>query len=169
MKSYFFVLIVLLLNVLCASASSPPDKADLLAENTVIARYEGTVNQPCMFRTAQCPDHCNHATRLARFLVLENKGYVNRSEYGDGRLNPGDIAVVDVFKSIPGQKQSIAQSISSLTPGDRVLLTIAHYYVRQKQCNFPVRPATDIKVLDKYQKAGQAQQPESESYKSQRK
>lgn len=162
MKTHIFMPIVLFLGVLCVYASPLPDKADLLAENTVIARYEGTVDHPCMFRTAQCPDHCDHATRLAHFRVLENKRYVNCSEYGDGRLNPGDTAVVDVLKDIPGQEKIIAQSIASLSPGDCVLLTIAHYYVQQEQCNFPVRPAIEIRVLNKRQNADQTQQPERE-------
>lgn len=153
--------VILLLGVLFASASPLPDRADLLAENTVIARYEGTVDHPCMFRTTLCPDYCDHATRLAHFHVLENVRYVSYSKYGDGKLNPGDTAVVDVHKDIPGQEQSIVQCIASLRPGDCVRLTLAHHYVHQKQCSFPVRPATEILLLNECHNAGQAQQPES--------
>ena len=164
----FLVFIVFLLGSFCACASSLPGKADLLAENTVIARYEGTVDHPCMFRTAQCPDHCGHATRLAHFRVLKNVHYASCSKYGDGRLNPGETTVVDVLKDIPGQERSIAQLIASLKKGDCVRLTIAHYYMHQGQCHFPVRPAIEILLLNQSQNAGQTQQPESKRDESQK-
>lgn len=127
-----------------ASSSSLPEKAELLASNTVLAEFTGVQDQPCRFMTTLCPDRCDHATRLASFKVLENKAYEHPGKYGDDKLSPGDTAVVDVQKDIPGQPAEIAQTISRLTPGDVVTLTIVHYYVQQGQGQFPVRPAVSI-------------------------
>lgn len=118
-----------------------PENAELLACNSVRARFTGVQTLPCRFMTALCPHRCDHATRLASFEVLENLAYAKHGEYGDAKLSPGDTAVVDVQKPILGQPADIPQRIAQLKPGDVVKLTICHYYVKQEQGHFPVRPA----------------------------
>lgn len=127
-----------------AAATALPEKAEMLATNTVLAEYLGTVDLPCRFMTALCPDKCNHATKLAQFKVSMNEHYEKPGKYGDDRLNPGDIATVDVKKPVLGQSPEVAQFISQLKEGDKVRLTITHYYVTQGQGQFPVRPAVKI-------------------------
>ena len=118
-----------------------PGESELLASNTVLARFTGVQEHPCRFMTALCPNHCDHATRLASFEVLENLAYEKPGKYGDDKLSPGDTAVVDVQKPVPGQSPHVAQLISALKPGDVVRLTIRHYYIKQGQGQFPARPA----------------------------
>lgn len=130
-------------------ASSLPEKADLLASNTVVAEYQQTVEHPCRFMTALCPDRCDHATQLAEFKVVSNEQYEHPGKYGDDKLEPGAMAVVDVKKNVPGQSPKVASFISSLKPGDKVLLTINHYYVQQGQGQFPVRPVVKIQKAGK--------------------
>lgn len=125
-------------------AAPLPEKAELLTSNTVVAKFTGVHRQPCRFMTALCPDRCDHATTLASFQVLENEKYVKPGKYGDDKLAPGDTAVVDVQKDILGQPAEVAETISRLSPGDVVRLTIVHYYVQQGQGQFPVRPAVSI-------------------------
>lgn len=121
-----------------------PEKADLLATNTILAKYLRTVEQPCRFMTALCPDKCHHATRLAQFEVLANEQYERPGKYGDEKMEPGSIALVDVQKETIGQSPAVARFISELRPGDTVRLTITHYYVHQGQGQFPVRPVVSI-------------------------
>ncbi len=147
MISRFIAAIALFFGAFPVYSAPLPQKADLLAKNTVIARYEGTVDHPCMFRTALCPDRCDHATRLAQFRVLQNEQYEKNSKYGDDRMNPGDIASVDVLKDIPGQEEHIASLIATLKKGDCVRISIAHFYVHEKWGDFPVRPAVLLEPI----------------------
>ncbi len=140
-------LIAALLSGVCAYATPLPEKADMLASNTVVARYEGTHFHPCRHMTALCPDRCDHATSLAHFRVLRNEYYRKSGVYGDDKLKEGDTAMVDVRKDVPGQDTSVAQLISRLKPGDTVRFTVNHYYVQQNQCSFPVRPVVSIEKL----------------------
>ena len=125
-----------------------PEKAELLASNTVLAKYTQTVERPCRFMTALCPDKCDHATKLAQFEVLANENYTHPGQYGDEKLEPGATAVVDVQRAVLGQSPAVAQFISALKPGDTVRLTISHYYVQQGQGQFPVRPAVSIECAE---------------------
>lgn len=160
MKSAFLSLMVCVVVVLgvvgaCAwlpassagAVNSLPAESELLASNTVLARFSGVQEQPCRFMTALCPHRCDHATRLASFEVLENLSYSKPGKYGDEMLSPGSFAVVDVQKPVLGQPADIAQRISRLRPGDVVKLTICHYYVKQGQGQFPVRPAVLLELV----------------------
>ncbi len=143
------ILTVSLLSALLASAAPLPEKADLLASNTVLALYEGTHFHPCRHMTALCPDRCDHASSLAHFRVLRNVRYQKIGQYGDDKMNEGDTAMVDVRRDIPGQDAQVAQFISQLKPGDAVLITINHYYIQQEHNFFPVRPVVSIKIAQK--------------------
>lgn len=126
-------------------ASPLPEKADLLASNTVLAEYVDTVHQPCRFRTALCPDRCDHATDIARFRVLENKDYCRPGRYGDGKAEKDSILMVDARKAVPGQDDAdIHRKLSGLKPGDKVEMTLVHYYVGDGGCHYPVRPVAKL-------------------------
>ena len=145
----------MLMSILCAvvggallhAAAPMPEKADLLASNAVVAEYVETKDQPCHFRTALCPDRCNHATRLAYFKVLENTRYERAGQYGDDKLEPGSMAAIDVQKDVPGQSPALAAAVAQLKPGDKVRMTISHYYVQTPQAQYPIRPVTQFEPL----------------------
>lgn len=151
MKSALIVLMCLVSGVVLGDAPAPapslPEKAELLATNTVVAKYLDTVEHPCRFMTALCPDRCDHATRLARFEVLRSEHYAHPGQYGDEQMKPGSIALVDVKKPVLGQSPDVATTIASLKPGDEVRMTITHYYVQQGQGQFPVRPVVKFELL----------------------
>ncbi len=129
------------------SASPMPQKADLLATNSVRAHYLGTQDLPCRYLTADCPDKCNHATRVALFRVWVNENYEKHSEYGDGKMNPGDIVQVDIRKPTPGQDDTaIFAFVARLKPGNTVRFTQAHYYGDFGHAMLPFRPITHIEV-----------------------
>lgn len=147
MKNLFTMMAAAFAAAAFAGAAPLPEKADMLATNTVVAKYVQTVDMPCRFMTTLCPDKCDHATRLAQFEVVKNENYEHPGKYGDEKLEPGAIASVDVKKDILGQAPEIAQKIESLKPGDMVRLTITHYYVQQGQGQFPVRPAVSLEPV----------------------
>ncbi len=98
--------------------------------------------------TAQCPDKCNHATKVAEFRVVENIAYEKLGEYGDNQYAVGETVFVDVHKDIEGQDAAIAETINKLKVGAQVRLEIRHYYVNHNNCHYPVRPATVLRRLD---------------------
>ncbi len=142
-----------LASLLLLSASSvlaaPLPPAEELAHNTVTAVYERTVERPCHFRTADCPDKCDHAMRAAVFRVIANESYSRPGEYGDEPLQPGESCAVDMKNDVEGQDASVQALVKTLKPGDAVRMTIRHYYVKGKYAHYPVRPVTEIERIDK--------------------
>ena len=141
------IILITMLAGLSASATPLPEKADLLASNTVVAQYTGTQYHPCRHMTALCPDRCGHANTLAHFRVLRNEHYQRNNEYGDEEMKVDDIAMVDVLNDVPGQDEGVATLISQLKLGDSVRMTINHYYVKEEQGFFPVRPVVKIERI----------------------
>ncbi len=139
------------ISVLIASgalyASPLPQDAKLLATNSVETHYLGTRELPCRHLTADCPDKCNHATKVARFRVLKNMDYQQNSEYGDEKMLPGSILEVDIKNPTPGQEdEAVFSFISKLKVGAKVRLTQKHYYGEINNLSEPFRPVTHIEV-----------------------
>lgn len=142
MKYGFFILFSILF-VAC-SAFSFATESDLLARNTVLAVYENTVEQPCRFMTADCPDRCDHATRAAIFRVLKNEDYAKLGQYGDDKLERGALVHVNVRRDEPGQAPAVRDLISQLSSGDLVRMTIHHNYVKDASAHYPARPVVHL-------------------------
>ena len=129
-------------------ASPLPEKADLLATNTVIARFDGYTDIPCRFMTADCPDKCDHATKVARFRVTKNVDYAQNSEYGDEKVAPGSIVMVDVKKPTPGQEdEAVFSLIDQMELGTKVIMTQDHYYGEIGDLVAPFRPVTKLEII----------------------
>ncbi len=137
---------LLLLAPALAAAPLPP--AEELACNTVTAVYEDAIELPCRHLTADCPEHCGHAQRVARFRVVTNLGYSRPGEYGDDKLEPGVSFAVDMKNDVEGQEPAVQELVQTLQPGDTVRLTIRHYYVKDEHAHYPVRPVTAIERVD---------------------
>lgn len=133
-------------------ASPLPQKADLLASNTVTAQYLGTRHLPCMGRTALCPDRCGHAASVAVFRVISNEAYAKPGKYGDDKAEPGSEILIDAKADVPGQEAAVQETLASLTPGDTVRLTQKHYYADLGDVLMPIRPVTELKVTEKTDK-----------------
>ncbi len=132
-------------SVVAAPLAGP---AEELASNTVTAVYEKTVERPCHFRTADCPDKCDHAVKFARFRVIANEAYSKPGEYGDDKAEPGTSVAVDMKGEVEGQDPAVQELVKSLKPGDAVRMTLKHYYVKANNCHYPVRPVTEIKRIE---------------------
>lgn len=128
-------------------ASPLPEKAELLASNTVTAQYVGTMERPCYFRTALCPDRCDHAVKVAQFRVLSNENYEKPGKYGDDKAAAGNMLMVDARNDVPGQPDGMLQKLAELKPGQLVRLTQKHYYADLGDVMTPVRPVTELEVL----------------------
>lgn len=146
MNAKLFLLMSVLLPA--AVASPLPEKADLLASNTVTAQFLGMQERPCYFRTALCPDRCDHAVKAAQFRVLSNEAYEKPGEYGDDKAEAGNMLVVDARNDVPGQPDGMLQKLAELKPGQVVRITQKHYYADLGDVVMPVRPITQLEVLN---------------------
>lgn len=126
---------------LSAASTAPVPESDLLAENIVTAAYIGTEEIPCRFMTADCPDKCDHGTKVALFRVISNESYATHSEYGDPKMEAGETVPVDIRRPAPGQV-----AIPALNKGDKVKLTVQHRYTKGN-VQEPIRPVTALEKL----------------------
>lgn len=150
MKSLFAI--VALVSTLIPLAAAPlPANAELLASNTVTAQFLGTRRLPCMGRTALCPERCGHAAAVAVFRVLSNEAYDKPGKYGDDKAEPGSELMIDAAADTPGQDAAVPETLAALTPGDVVRLTQKHYYADMGGVYMPIRPVTELSVMEKAQ------------------
>lgn len=145
MKSKFFLMFAALLPSVVASPL--PEKAELLAFNTVTAQYVGSMERPCHFRTALCPDRCDHGVKVAQFRVLSNEAYEKPGKYGDDKAESGNMLMADSRNDVPGQPEGMLQKLGELKPGQLVRLTQKHYYAKLGNVMTPIRPVTELEVL----------------------
>lgn len=145
MKKAFLTMMAVLLPAVIASPL--PEKADLLASNTVTAQFIGIKERPCYFRTALCPNRCGHGMKAAQFLVLTNESYEKPGEYGDDKAAEGNMILVDVREDVPGQPEGMLKKLTELKPGQVVRMTQKHYYADFGKVVAPIRPVTELEVL----------------------
>ncbi len=145
MKNKLFLMIAALLPAVVASPL--PEKVDLLASNTVTAQFLGMQERACHFRTALCPDRCDHAMKVARFRVLSNVAYEKPGKYGDDKAEAGNMLVVDARNDVPGQPDDMLRKLAELKPGQVVRLTQMHYYADLGDVVTPIRPVTELVLL----------------------
>ncbi|MBR1978036.1 MAG: hypothetical protein IJ985_00860 [Akkermansia sp.] len=138
--------ILSLIAAACAAVASAGE-SELLARNTVLAVYENTVEQPCRFMTADCPDRCDHATRAAIFRVLKNEDYAKPGQYGDDKMEEGAHVYINIRKDEPGQAPEIRKLISELKPGDQVRMTVHHNYIKDESAHYPARPVVQMERI----------------------
>lgn len=140
MKNLLFLMLAAVAPALFA-APLPP-KADLLAENTVVAQYVAVREMPCHFRTALCPDRCGHAKKVALFLIKQNENYAKHGQYGDEKAEAGQLLMIDMKEEPAGQPAEVTKTLQGLKVGDVVRLTQKHYYADFGMVVEPVRPIT---------------------------
>ena len=146
MKTTF--LLAAMLSVPSVLMAAPlPEKADLLATNTVVAVYSGTVKPPCHFRTALCPDRCGHSREQAVFTIKTSEDYSHPGKYGAPRMAVGSEWMVGTKDDVPGQDPAVLEQLAGLKPGDTVRMTVTHYYITLNNASYPVRPVTSLTVL----------------------
>lgn len=119
---------------------------DVLSVHETIATFQGREHIPCRFRTALCPDRCDHATDVATFKIDEYKKYEKPGEYGDEEqtefmwdLKP----TADSSRLHP----EYLEAVKALTPGQKVKLNWTHFYVHKDNCSFPERQVTFFEKL----------------------
>ena len=116
----------------------------VLSHHCAICQFEGVKHIPCHFRTALCPNHCDHASDVAVFNVIEYKEYEKKGEYGDEKQTQ---IYCELNKKVLYQDISIAEECKKLKPGQKVEVVYDHLYVTEDGSSFPVRPIRSIKII----------------------
>ncbi len=117
--------------------------AELLSDHVIEAELVKIEKRPCMFRTALCPDRCDHPKHLAFFKVTKYRKYDKPGQYGDEEQ---EMLIVDVdprHKPIQ-QPDDIIGKITALKPGDKALIHWSHYYIKDDHGAYPERPVMSI-------------------------
>ena len=117
---------------------------DVLSHHEAICIFQGIRRNPCMFRTALCPDRCGHSSDVAFFAVEKYLKYEKLGEYGDDKQ---DIFTTEVNKPVYRQDPSIAEKIKTLNQGQKVKIVYDHLYVKDDSCQRPERPFISLEVL----------------------
>lgn len=132
----------------CATVSYEnvaPLPGETLSLHRTVARYEGTVEVPCRFRTALCPERCDHGGAYARFAIVEYTGYEKPGEYGDGRQEAFLVRVAHKDGSPDAATpEALRLAIAALEPGQVVGLDWAHVYVSAGGVSAPERIVTRL-------------------------
>lgn len=110
-------------------AAQMEGNCDLMASNTVSAGFLGLRDL-----TVQTVDQDAPTTvQVAVFQVIDTLGYRRFNHFGDGRLLPGTQFTISMDRELPGQPTANVDLISTLAPGDEVIMRVDHLYLRAKQ------------------------------------
>lgn len=103
---------------------------ETLSVHRTLARYEGTVDQPCRFMTSECPNRCDHGGRYAVFAIVEYTDYEKPGKYGDAKQERFLVRVAHK-DGLPDAEtpEALRKVIEGLRPGQVVGLDWAHVYV----------------------------------------
>ena len=122
-------------------------KEQILAIQEVIATYEGTRHIPCMFRTALCPDHCDHAKDVAVFKIKEYTKYEKLNKYGDDKTDEflWDLKVQSDNNKLHPEYLKI---VKTLKPGQNVRIHWTHFYITNDGASYPERSVTYFEIIE---------------------
>lgn len=119
---------------------------DVLCVNEVTATFKGIEHHPCHFMTADCPDHCDHATDIAHFHIDKYEKYEKLGEYGDDKQEE---FLWDLKQSSESNKihPEYLEKVKALKPGQKVKIHWNHFYVHDDHGAFPERSVTYFETL----------------------
>lgn len=103
---------------------------ETLSVHRTLARYEGTVDQPCCFMTSECPNRCDHGGKYAAFAIVEYTGYEKPGKYGDAKQERFLVRVAHKDGAPDAETpEALRKVIESLKQGQVVGLDWTHIYV----------------------------------------
>lgn len=98
---------------------------DLMASNTVNASFVGLRDL-----AVQRVDQDEPSTvQVGVFQVINNLAYRRFNRIGDGQLVPGMQFTIAMNKELPGQPAENVDTISTLQPGEEVVMRVDHLYL----------------------------------------
>ncbi len=98
---------------------------DLMASNTVSACFVGLRDL-----AVQRVDQDEPSTvQVGVFQVINNLAYRRFNRIGDGQLVPGMQFTIAMNKELPGQPAENVDTISTLQPGEEVVMRVDHLYL----------------------------------------
>jgi phosphoribosyl-ATP pyrophosphohydrolase len=90
----------------------------VLSTHQTDAVFKGTVERPCRFKTAECPDRCNHGGVAAQFTITRYLSYKKPGKYGDPKTKEFSI----MLKS-PEMSKEMMERIKKLLDDKALMLS----------------------------------------------
>ena len=133
MKTILPLLAITALLAGCASVTYTnvsPLPGETLSTHRTVATFDGLVDVPCRFMTAECPDKCDHGGTYAKFSIVEYTDYQKPGEYGDEKQSQFMIRVAHKDGTPDADApEPLRNVIARLAPGQVVGLDWSHVYV----------------------------------------
>eukprot|EP00668_Euglena_longa_P040988 GGOE01053941.1.p1 GENE.GGOE01053941.1~~GGOE01053941.1.p1 ORF type:complete len:241 (+),score=62.91 GGOE01053941.1:31-723(+) len=116
--------------------------SEVLSIHETEAKFSGLQNVPCHFRTALCPDRCNHGGDAASFEIVSYLRYVKPGQHGDPQKVKFQVKLSDAGL--------FADRIRALSEGQTVRLNWVHEYVtiEDQEGRKTHRPERTITLLE---------------------
>jgi len=141
-----------------AAAHAPPAvasrEAQLLSRHRTVARLSALQQQPCRFRTAQCPNECGHGGSVAVFEVVRYLEYHKEAgqQYGDPQQALHHVKLGAGAGSEAQALAGLGEAIRALPLGAPVRLDWDHIYVTTSWAGGgvgkgPERPVTRLEAF----------------------
>lgn len=121
------------------------EQRELIYGYAATATFKGKRHQPCMHRTSECPDRCNHATTVYTFhldsVAVTDPGskhakFVTALEEGkDHHVGEKDLGAAHL------------EVAAALAEGDKVEINWNHDYVTKGGASGPDRPVVKLVKL----------------------
>lgn len=128
------------------SAENPERRlpsGELLSDHVAEAEFTGVIHRKCLFRTALCPDKCDHPKDFAVFRIIKYLDYRKPGKYGDEKQESLMVDMNPAHRPIL-QGADILKKIAVLKPGEKVVLHWSHYYMHRDSSSFPERPVISL-------------------------
>lgn len=135
--------------------TQPRGNCDLMATNTITAHFVGLRDL-----AVQRVDQAEPTTvKVAVFQVINNLAYRRYNRIGDGQLVPGMQFTIAMNKQLPGQPSENVDTISTLQPGEEVVMRVDHLYLITGQEGESIRVCARLKQRNAQQAAAPVAAP----------
>jgi hypothetical protein len=126
-------------------APSPASSCETLAIHETLSTFQGITQKTCMGRTTRCPDSCGNSGLFASFKIEDYLSFESHSEHSKKQTHYR-VQLEDNHQTHLVSEE-LYQTLSSLSPAEKVHLTWKHDYISDNGASYPKRTVTLLKKI----------------------